>query len=666
MKRLYTAMIAGAWLTLSGMAAPLSPQAALDRAHANAPCGVKGFTTQRGLRHIDTRKCGGEAMLYLFGDETRGNYVVVSADDRLPALIGYGDQLKDSKGEYAPGFEYWLEYMGRRAEYYLAQDAGTTGKMIMRERPERSAIAPLLTTTWSQTAPYNNLCPKEGTERTVTGCVATAMAQVMNYFKWPDIGEGSISYSVGNKNYSANFEKWNYDFDKMYDYYTGEEDSSQWLAVARLMYLAGHSVKMKYSVDGSGAASMNIAPALGSYFKYDKSLQYLERDFYSLMDWENLIYNNLKEVGPVIYNGQSYIGGHSFVCDGYQSGGYFHFNWGWGGLSDGYFLLDLLDPLDQGVGGSLSNSGFDFMQDVVLGIRPDRDGTSEWGASMVSTGSIDISYDEAEKLIIVNNLIYSEGPGPEMSGELGLAFTPEGEEYGNATFITSQYFEGLNPGYGFKDFDFDLPEIEDGNYILECVYRIGEGEYRKVGFANYDDCQCLFKKEGSEITVEPLAIEHPEFLDADFSTDLAEESPIYATGRLVNNGPRPYLCFLQPVMITLDMTKVVAVGLQLTYDLEPGEELAINYQQFFGFGRQRPASGKYYMAMASSTSDGYQLLCEPVEVNYKAKNTAVETIESDDAASEEYMLDGLRIKAGNTHRGVKIVKRGAKMQKVIQ
>ena len=130
----------------------------------------------------------------------------------------------------------------------------------------------------------------------------------------------------------------------MIDSYNGSYTDEQAAAVAYLMKACGYSCDMAYTPNSSGALSINAAKALFENFKYNPNLQYLNRDYLSATEWENIIYAELAAKRPVLYGGRSSSVGHEFVCDGYDGNGYFHFNWGWGGMSDGYFLLDALNP----------------------------------------------------------------------------------------------------------------------------------------------------------------------------------------------------------------------------------------------------------------------------------------------------------------------------------
>jgi len=154
---------------------------------------------------------------------------------------------------------------------------------------------------------------------------------------------------------------------------------------------------MGYGASASGAQSFKLVNAMVTYFKYSADAIYREREAYSTSAWTQMVYDNIRNVGPVIYDGRSIDGGHSFVCDGYDGNGYFHFNWGWGGMSDGYFLLDSLSPESQGIGGA--EGGFNYSQGAVFNMRkpdgnvtPDYDNMKVMGTVVPSLSGRDITF----------------------------------------------------------------------------------------------------------------------------------------------------------------------------------------------------------------------------------------------------------------------------------
>ncbi|MCM1293922.1 MAG: C10 family peptidase, partial [Bacteroides sp.] len=354
-------------MTLAAGAEVLSPEAALQRAMAAKE--VKAMKMSAVRPHlVFTQKAEAQPAAYVFNRGSDSGYIVVAADDEMAPVLGYSESGTVDVADMPDGLKYWLEYYAAEIEY--ARVNGVNASKAAPAKAVRAAISPLVATKWNQGSPYNDKCPLVNTTRTMTGCVATALAQVMKYHSWPATGTGANSYTWRNTTLSMDFSTVTFDWDNMLDTYTSSATDEQKDAVATLMSACGISVNMNYGTGASGAVARNCAAALVNYFNYDGSLRYLAREFFGLTEWENEVYNSLAAGCPVLYGGQSESGGHEFVCDGYSSNGYFHFNWGWGGMSDGYFKLTSLDPDSQGIGGAGGGAGYNFDQDVIVGIKP--------------------------------------------------------------------------------------------------------------------------------------------------------------------------------------------------------------------------------------------------------------------------------------------------------
>lgn len=301
-----------------------------------------------------------------FGDN---GFLLLSAYDSAPALLGYSETNDFDTRRMSESTTAWVANYA--SQIAVAKDIKGY-RFAPTRADDRVKIEPMVKTTWDQLSPYNGQCPLVGVRRSVTGCVATAMAQIMNYWKYPEVGQGEITYTPNNFSspLSLDFSTVEFDWDNMLDSYpynaSSTDPSSK--AVATLMKACGYAVKMNYSPDASGANSNLIGYGMRTYFGYDSGVQYTARSGYSNSAWDKMVYENLLNVGPLIYDGQSSTGGHSFVCDGYDGKGYYHINWGWGGHSDGYFLLDELTPSDIGTGGHYG--GYNMSQDAVFGIMP--------------------------------------------------------------------------------------------------------------------------------------------------------------------------------------------------------------------------------------------------------------------------------------------------------
>ncbi len=363
-----------AFMALPMMAKTISPDQALARIKSDRNAAKAAAVAPLRLAHTAMTPAGDPAV-YVFNRGENAGYMLLSADDLAMPMLGYADYGAFSADNLSPAFEWWLAEYGRRIEYANQQAPATDSSQdfIFASAVNGEAIAPQIKTLWDQVEPYNNQAPKYGANRTYTGCVATAMAQVMNYWQYPEKGQGKISYTSESiqKKLELDFSRKKFDWANMLERYSdGDYTETQAEAVAYLMKACGYAVRSDYSTDATGALAMNIRKGLVKYFNYDGNSKYELRAYYSTPQWEQMIYDNLKNVGPILYGGGSYLGGgHSFVCDGYDGNGYFHFNWGWSGISNGYFSLDALSPEALGSGGG-SGGGYNFTQDAVFGIQP--------------------------------------------------------------------------------------------------------------------------------------------------------------------------------------------------------------------------------------------------------------------------------------------------------
>ena len=378
MKIRHFAALSGFAIAMAASAAPVTPQEALTRASldSRAPRAVRSAVTASPTLVKTMTSSSGAPAVYLFSTKADG-FVMLPADDTCLPVLAYGDSHLTAATELPANVAWWLSEYSRQIEYAASRQQFTAVTASpAAAAASRAAIAPMVSSKWNQDAPYNSQCPTVSNRQAVTGCLATAMAQIMYYHKYPAAGTGSISYTDAYRNtYSMDFGT--FDWADMLDTYTytgstADFTAAQGNAVAFLMKSCGYASKMNYSPYGSGATTPDGVTALKTYFGYNPSLYAADRTYYGIDDWEALIYDNLAECGPVLYTGANFEGneGHAFVCDGYSSDGFFHFNWGWGGMCDGYFRLTALNPDAVGIGGG-SGLGFNFYQDAILGIQPE-------------------------------------------------------------------------------------------------------------------------------------------------------------------------------------------------------------------------------------------------------------------------------------------------------
>lgn len=320
-----------------------------------------------------------EAYYYVFNSEGNNGFVIVSGDDRTAPVFGYSDTGSFDENNIPENMQAWLAgYVDEIKALGTDESAANSKRLSAPKKAEavKRPVAPLLTTLWNQNSPYNDNCPLyDGTNKSATGCVATAMAQVMYYYRAQSVSALTAeipAYISPKNNLSIPADPANspIDWANMTDKYSSSSTTAQKAAVAALMAYCGHSVQMNYG-ESSGAYSSDIPAALETYFGYATGGKYLNRSSYTLQEWEKMVYEELLAARPLLYGGQSSGGGHAFVIDGYDGDGLFHFNWGWGGSSNGYFLLQVANPgNNSGIGASSTSDGYARSQNAIFGVNP--------------------------------------------------------------------------------------------------------------------------------------------------------------------------------------------------------------------------------------------------------------------------------------------------------
>lgn len=324
---------------------------------------------------------------YVFNTDGKKGFVIISGDDELTELVGYSNE-GEFRSENAPeNLRAWLD--GYAAFVRSVRD-GESRPMRASVNNATPVVEPLVTTRWNQGEPYNLLCPYDSSVGVTcpTGCAATSMAQLINYHEWPVQGKGTKSYNSSYGRLTVDFSKSVYDWANMKDRYESyyDEDKNivnEWTdteanAVAKLMYDCGVALEMGYGPYSSGAADTEMPLALCNYFNYHADL--ITRDGHTVDEFLARIKEELDNSRPLVFNGQGSGGGHSYIVDGYDSNDYLHVNWGWGGISDGYFNVSYMNPDDLGTGGG--SGGFNEMQSIVVAY-PDETGEGSVGQNVM-------------------------------------------------------------------------------------------------------------------------------------------------------------------------------------------------------------------------------------------------------------------------------------------
>ena len=272
--------------------------------------------------------------LYIFNVAEEGGFVIISNDDRFEGILGYSDSGQIDADNIPENLRWWLSTY----ESQCPQTEESNVRTVALNN--HSPISPMITTKWNQNAPYNLQTPVKGGRRTVTGCVATAMAQLMYYMRCPD---GIMPQDLLIHNNEV-LPSTTFNWDIIKEEYSEDDSDESAQEVAKLMRYAGYSCKTSYGIDESIASYINATEALRTRFGLSKTTDIVYRSAYTASEWDDIIYQELAKGRPIMYNGSnSNDKGHAFICDGYDGNGLYHFNWGWGGTGDGFFRLSLID-----------------------------------------------------------------------------------------------------------------------------------------------------------------------------------------------------------------------------------------------------------------------------------------------------------------------------------
>lgn len=475
----------GLAVAIAMMAAPRTEQAARRMAGG-------------GMKHAWTAtQLDGSPAFYVYNRGTNGGFVIISAEDRTRTVLAYADRGHFDATNMPENLRTWLNIYSRD----IARAAALPARNKQSRRAVKDAtlsfqpVAPLVPSRWGQDDPYNRLCPEIEGQRCPTGCVATAASQLMFTHQWPAQGKGSHSYgwvrAEGDTvTLSVDFSQQTYDWSLMDAVYDSLSEPDHQAEVAKLMYHCGVACDMGYGVGGSGAPSVVMLMKLIENFSYDKGIRVLMKDYMGEAAFLDSVNADLQHGNPVFFSARTVNDeGHAFLCDGIDSVGMVHINWGWYGGCDGYFRISVLDPEDQGTGGSTGNYAFTENVQAYSHIRPQAGDTPSFtlraDTILFSDMSIARTDEVSYKAIYFANLTFSD-----WSGALGLMV------YQNDTAV-AMYEDSVlidMPAYNGRDADsctLSLLDLAEGKYevvpsvtvadqpgVIEPIYTLGIGEFR--------------------------------------------------------------------------------------------------------------------------------------------------------------------------------------------
>ena len=421
--------------------------------------------------------------IYVFNGKEDDGFVLVSAEDNARAVLGYADQGSFDSQNIPSNMQVWLQMYAEELAYaaLMPQASANYNKPIGSQYP---TVEPLLgETQWGQGEPFNNHCPLMNGERAVAGCVATALSQIMYLHKYPKQGIGTHSYRLQNYGtISVDYSKATYDWDNMLPRYVRNSyTTTQADAVAQLMYHVGVSTNMHYTPQASGTSSGIAFQGLCRNFGYDAGIVPLLKDFMPESEVLEGIAADLKASRPVYISAvTTNYEGHAFVCDGMQSNGYLHINWGWSGTSDGYFSISALNPGQQGTGGSAANLAFTVDVCAYTYIRPNEGGK---GKTLYTTdGLTRTTADVADRNSYIQYSLYilTNNGTTGTSVQFGYYVYDTNDE-----LVAAIELKDLSMGAGYYIENYSLSgripsSIPEGEYYLIVGYKDDSGQIQPI------------------------------------------------------------------------------------------------------------------------------------------------------------------------------------------
>ena len=481
-------LLSGLLLPLLCQAGPVTPERARDIASAYLQTSPLRSAPQADLQLTHTaytdaalRSASVSVAYYVFNRGADQGFVVVSGDDRLYDVLAYAPTGHLDMATLPDNAAAWLSYLQKQASLLPPEEAAELRAVEPKGEVVVDALLDKKQIRWGQDEPFNHYAPRHYP----SGCVATAMGQIMKYYQWPKQSTGGrISYTDpdGNK-VTANL-------DRTYDWrnlpanvdkgYSDEEGK----ALGVFLFNIGAAIEMHYTANGSGAYSNRVGNAAVQYFSYHPQMQYCHRPLYSQEEWYQLVKDELDAGHPVFYAGNLELEpGHAFVCDGYTSDNFFHFNWGWKGLANGFYRLDALVPSDISIGGGMGF--YSDSQEIYINFIPNnQEPSSEYRVDLASV-VLEAGYDASQNLVsgVVELMnFYAQ----TMKADLQCRLTNQatGDQTVVAEVPAVEIPENKYPNIPFS---VAANELAPGDYALEIYFRPDDGsEYiRTRRYSNY-------------------------------------------------------------------------------------------------------------------------------------------------------------------------------------
>lgn len=468
-------------VAVTAIAAPRSVEQARELALQQMKNGVNGVRGQVYLPTDGPRLVYSKAgkyttpCYYVFSAGENSGFTIVSGDDRLPAIVGYSKSGDFEYGQLPENFANFMrayqDFADNITDEQIAEVSAWKAQVSSHD-----AVEPFMDAKWNQGAPYNNMCPEyEPGKKSATGCVATAVAQILHYYRYPANLKADIPAYTTSSNridmpgIAVGDE---YDWGNMPDEYIGSETQTQNDAVAKLMLHVGCALRMDYDATSGAYATPET---FTKYFGMDKDyVAHYARASYRIAEWDHMLYGEMTARRPVYYDGQSTGGGHAFVIHGYADGLYY-VNWGWGGYCDGYFDITLLNPdSNTGTGASSTEDGYSQDNGMIIGIQPDNGVVDECCAPVFTERTVyltDLAVNNGNVTATPSILIYNFNP-VENTRYVSIGYMDENFQIQNVATpqsVTIKAADTDGMGYGsWVNCEMSFPCV-DGIYRLAVI-----------------------------------------------------------------------------------------------------------------------------------------------------------------------------------------------------
>jgi len=630
----------------------------------------KNFGIVSDLKLAYTAKNSGINCFYVFNTTSAKGFVIVSADDAAKPILGYSDESYFDTSHIPIQVSEWLDDYAKQLTSIVSNKVAATD-VIKSKWQELKApfttdryklfgtgtppyVGPLIQTKWDQTSYtnsytiYNNLCPNDFTNdsTTITGCVATAMAQVMKYWNYPIKGTGFHSYTPATNSYlglqSVNFGNTTYQWSSMPLKLTSTSSAYQINAIATLMYHCGVSVDMDYGTDESSAyvtgrgTTRNCAEkALKTYFNYDSSLIGLLRKNYTYFQWISILKKEFDSKRPIIYAGSGSGGGHCFVADGYDNNNYLHFNWGWSGLYNGYFEIDSLNPDGLGAGGG--SGSYNSQQAAIIGIQPSQSKVIDDIRLYASVSPADTTLFYGDSMIISTNI--ANRSTTTFSGDYCAALFDTASKFVDYIQILNNKTLKPNSHYtnGLTFATNQRLNFVPGKYSVEVLYRPTGGNWIAVsdtlGFVNKASLTIVGDIFDSLEMFSPLKTT---------PTILTQGQVDTISFNVVNRASTTFTGQFAAALYNLDGTFAQLIGKHTTTS-----GLKTGYHYTNGISHQATINvspGTYLLVVEDSVTNGFWRLTgsgkytNPIVVSVQAPILYPDRYEPNNSISQSYLL----------------------------